>query len=325
MEKLLEVKNLEKHYPIYGGFLNRPVDAIKAVNGLNFHLNKKETLGIVGESGCGKSTTGKTIIRLTNPTHGEIFFKGKNITHIEGEELRMTRRNMQLIFQDPFSSLNPKMTVGDILSESLIIQDRLNKKERLSRVKELLNIVGLSPYQLRRYPHEFSGGQRQRIGIARAISVNPSLIVADEAVSALDVSVQAQIVNLFQDLKEEFDLTYVFISHDLSVVRFISDRIMVMYLGKIMELSDKVDLFENPLHPYTQALLSSIPTASVEKRSQRIILEGDVPDPSRLPTGCFFHPRCRYRTERCIREVPELKDVTAKHAVACHLMDNNTQ
>lgn len=320
---LLEVENLKTHFPIKKRFLKKEKQFVKAVDGLNFYVNKGETLGIVGESGCGKSTMGRSILRLIEPTEGRIIFQGKEITSLNDKDLRKMRGEMQIVFQDPYASLNPKMTVGAILGEALqthgIVQ---GSKERTEKVQELLVNVGLSPIHIDRYPHEFSGGQRQRIGLARAIAVNPSLIIADEPVSALDVSVQAQILNLFQDLKESLGLTYIFIAHDLSVVKHVSDRIGVMYLGRIVELSDKKGLFQNPLHPYTQALMSAVPSLDPDIKKERIILTGDVPSPSNPPSGCTFHTRCPYKQNVCETVIPKEINVTEGRYVSCHKYDN---
>lgn len=320
---LLEVENLKTHFPIKKRFLKKEKQFVKAVDGLNFHVNKGETLGIVGESGCGKSTMGRSILRLIEPTEGRIIFQGKEITSLNDKDLRKMRGEMQIVFQDPYASLNPKMTVGAILGEALqthgIVQ---GSKERTEKVQELLVNVGLSPIHIDRYSHEFSGGQRQRIGIARAIAVNPSLIIADEPVSALDVSVQAQILNLFQDLKESLGLTYIFIAHDLSVVKHVSDRIGVMYLGRIVELSDKNALFQNPLHPYTQALMSAVPSLDPDIKKERIILTGDVPSPSNPPSGCTFHTRCPYKQNVCETVIPKEINVAEGRYVSCHKYDD---
>lgn len=320
---LLEVENLKTHFPIKKRFLKKEKQFVKAVDGLNFHVNKGETLGIVGESGCGKSTMGRSILRLIEPTEGRIIFQGKEITSLNDKDLRKMRGEMQIVFQDPYASLNPKMTVGAILGEALqthgIVQ---GSKERTEKVQELLVNVGLSPIHIDRYPHEFSGGQRQRIGIARAIAVNPSLIIADEPVSALDVSVQAQILNLFQDLKESLGLTYIFIAHDLSVVKHVSDRIGVMYLGRIVELSDKNALFQNPLHPYTQALMSAVPSLDPDIKKERIILTGDVPSPSNPPSGCTFHTRCPFKQDVCESVIPQEINVAEGRYVSCHKYDD---
>ncbi|WP_077617301.1 ABC transporter ATP-binding protein [Bacillus sinesaloumensis] len=321
-EPILEVKNLTKHFPIKAGIFQRTVGHVKAVDGVSFFVNKGETLGIVGESGCGKSTAGRTLIRLYEPTGGDILFKGKNISKMsEGELRRSVRKDIQMIFQDPYASINPRKTLGSIISEPMITHHLYNRQERREKLSELLEMVGFNPSFINRYPHEFSGGQRQRIGIARALALNPDLIIADEAVSALDVSIQAQIINIMQDLQAELGLTYIFISHDLSVVRHISDRIAVMYLGKVMELAPKKDLFEEPLHPYTQALLSAIPVPrkkGVQAR-ERIVLKGELPSPANPPQGCVFHTRCPAATDICRNAVPEFKEVKKDHFVACHL------
>ncbi len=318
-QALLEVRGLVKYFPITKGIiLSRQVGAVKAVDGVSFFINRGETLGLVGESGCGKSTTGRLILRLIEATSGEIHFEGRNILKLGREEMRELRKDMQIIFQDPYASLNPRMTVGDIIGEPMEIHRIARGREKDKRVKELLEVVGLSPMHARRYPHEFSGGQRQRIGVARALAVNPKLIICDEPVSALDVSIQAQVINLLQDLQREFGLTYLFIAHDLSVVKHISDRVAVMYLGKIVELAAKHELYNNPQHPYTEALLSAVPIPDPTKRKHRIILEGDVPSPISPPSGCRFHTRCRYAQEVCSREDPEFVDIGDLHFVACH-------
>ncbi|MEA3423916.1 MAG: oligopeptide/dipeptide ABC transporter ATP-binding protein, partial [Bacillota bacterium] len=293
-------------------------DYVKAVEDVSFVLNEGETLGIVGESGCGKSTTGRCLLRLLEPTAGEVKFDGKILADLSKNEIRKMRRNMQFIFQDPYASLNPRLTVGETIMEPMKNFGIGDKKSRHKRVEELLAIVGLSPYHATRYPHEFSGGQRQRVGIARALSANPKLVVCDEPVSALDVSIQAQTINLLKDLQKQFNLTMIFIAHDLSVVRHISDRVAVMYLGTIVEISEYKDLYDNPLHPYTQALLSSIPRPDPKAKKDRIILEGDIPSPTNPPSGCKFHTRCRYATEICKTQKPELKQINDDHAVACH-------
>jgi oligopeptide transport system ATP-binding protein len=322
---ILQVQDLQMYFPITRGIIfQRQVGAIKAVDGISFDLYKGETLGLVGESGCGKSTTGRAILQLHRPTNGRVLFEGNSLTEIKGEELRRMRRRMQMIFQDPYASLNPRMTVGSIIGEPLEVHNiGSTKKERQERVQELLKIVGLNPVFVNRYPHEFSGGQRQRIGIARALAVNPAFIVCDEPISALDVSIQAQIINLLEDLQEELGLTYLFIAHDLSVVRHISDRIAVMYLGKIMELSDRDELYANPMHPYTQALLSAvpIPDPDIEGRRQRIILEGDVPSPANPPQGCNFCTRCPKVMDVCRDQEPPFKDYGSGHFVACWLYE----
>lgn len=322
-EPLLQVKNLKTYFPIKSRIFNKEKSFVKAVDGISFDLLRGETLGIVGESGSGKSTMGRSILRLIEPTEGSIVFKGTELTTLKKSELRKLRSQLQIVFQDPFASLNPKMTVGSILEEALITHHIGQKsKERKEKVKELLQIVGLSPTHISRYPHEFSGGQRQRIGIARAIAVNPSLIIADEPVSALDVSVQAQVLNLFQDLKKTLDLTYIFIAHDLSVVKHVSDRIGVIYLGKIVELADKKELFENPLHPYTQALMSAIPSLNPDVKKERIILTGDVPSPASPPSGCTFHPRCSFAKDICKKVAPREIQVNTKQVVNCHMYDD---
>ncbi len=322
-EILVKVRNLKKHFPIRRGVFRRQVGSVFAVDGISFDIYKGETLGLVGESGCGKSTAGRTILQLYEPTAGEVYWGDQELTKLKKEDLRKSRRHMQMIFQDPYASLNPRMTVGNIVSEPLRIQNIGNAASRKERVQELLSLVGLNPYFIKRFPHEFSGGQRQRIGIARALSTNPSFIVADEPISALDVSIQAQVVNLLDDLKQELGLTYLFIAHDLSMVRYISDRVAVMYLGHIVELGSRDEVYDHPLHPYTQALLSSIPVPDVdhEDKRKRIILEGDVPNPSAPPPGCRFHTRCAYATDICRQDDPEFRNLgpeKAPHMVACH-------
>jgi oligopeptide transport system ATP-binding protein len=322
-EILVEVKNLKKHFPIMRGVLRRQVGAVQAVDGVSFNIYKGETLGLVGESGCGKSTTGRTILQLLEPTSGQVTYEGQELTALNRNEMRKARRHMQMIFQDPYASLNPRMSVGSIVGEPLQIHNIGSSNSRKERIQELLKVVGLNPYFINRYPHEFSGGQRQRIGIARALATNPAFIVADEPISALDVSIQAQVVNLMDDLKAELGLTYLFIAHDLSMVRYISDRVAVMYLKRIVELSDRNEVFDHPLHPYTQALLSAIPVPDPEKeaRRQRLILEGDVPSPANPPSGCRFHPRCSYATEICKEEDPAFRNLgsdSQPHFVACH-------
>lgn len=317
---LLKVKKLKKYFPVRGGILSKIIGYVQAVDEISFNIKEGETLGLVGESGCGKTTTGRTIIRLLEPTAGEVDFKGKNIFKLKKEEIRKIRRNIQIIFQDPFGSLNPRMTVGEIVGESLVIHKIVkNNKEKDERVKNLLKTVGLNAGHIRRYPHEFSGGQRQRIGIARALALNPKLIICDEPVSALDVSIQAQVINLLEDLQEKFNLTYLFIAHDLSVVKHISDRVAVMYLGKIVELSSTSELYNNTQHPYTEALLSAVPIPDPTLKRQRIVLEGDVPSPFKPPVGCRFHPRCKYVKPICSQEEPELNNIGNGHFVACHL------
>ncbi|MEZ4734123.1 MAG: dipeptide ABC transporter ATP-binding protein [Caldilineaceae bacterium] len=324
-EKLLEVHDLKMHFPITRGIIfQRQVGAIKAVDGLDFTLYRGETLGLVGESGCGKSTTGRAILQLHRPTDGAVLFEGKDLTRTKGEDLRKMRRRMQMIFQDPYASLNPRMTVGSIIGEPLEVHGiGSGRKDRQERVQALLKTVGLNPYFVNRYPHEFSGGQRQRIGIARALAVNPAFIVCDEPISALDVSIQAQIINLLEDLQDELDLTYLFIAHDLSVVRHISDRIAVMYLGKIVELADRDELYADPKHPYTQALLSAvpIPDPQIENQRRRIILEGDVPSPANPPKGCNFSTRCPRVMDVCRQQEPPFKDYGNGHYAACFLYE----
>ncbi|MGE7769875.1 ABC transporter ATP-binding protein [Viridibacillus arvi] len=315
---LLEVKNLKKHFVQNKGFLKGKKSVIKAVDGVDFFIYKGETLGIVGESGCGKSTTGKMIMQLLEPTEGEVFFEGADIVKMPPNDIRHLRKEFQMIFQDPYASLNPGMKVREILREPFIIHG-YNRKDIDTKVTELLKVVGLNTYHADRYPHEFSGGQRQRIGIARALALNPKLIVADEPVSALDVSIQSQILNLMKDLQKSFNLTYLFIAHDLSVVEHISDRIAVMYLGNIVELADKQSLYKEPLHPYTQALLSAIPVPNPKVKKERIILKGDIPSPVNPPKGCVFHTRCPLVMESCKTIKPQLKEIESNHFVACHL------
>jgi oligopeptide transport system ATP-binding protein len=321
-EILLEVKDLKMWFPITQGIVfQRHIGDIKAVDGLNFFIRRGETLGLVGESGCGKSTTGRAILQLYRPTGGDVLFEGQNLCKLKGEPLRLMRRKMQMIFQDPYASLNPRMTVGDIVGEPLEVHNILRGKELRERVMDLLEVVGLNRYFINRYPHEFSGGQRQRIGVARALAVQPDFIVCDEPVSALDVSIQAQIINLLEELQSKFHLTYLFIAHDLSVVKHISDRVAVMYLGKIVELTTRSALYAKPLHPYTQALLSAvpIPDPSVEERRKRIILTGDVPSPANPPKGCRFHTRCPVKIAgTCDVHEPEFVDFGELHWVACH-------
>jgi len=321
--KLLEVKNLKKYFNLGSGFLSQKFNgSVKAIDNISFFINKGETFGLVGESGCGKSTTARVILRLTNPTEGEVIYNNKNIFKITNREMFNVRREIQIIFQDPYASLSPRMTVGDIVSEPYEIHNIGNRQERTKKVKDLLKVVGLNPEHINRYPHEFSGGQRQRIGIARALALTPKIILCDEPVSALDVSVQAQILNLMSSLQKEFDLTYLFIAHDLSVVKHVSDRVGVMYLGKIVEIAKSEDLYKKPLHPYTMGLLSAVPIPDPEKERQRkrIILQGDVPSPINPPSGCRFHPRCPNAQEICSMEEPQLKNYSEdaeEHLAAC--------
>ena len=321
-EPVIEVKDLKKYFPIRGGILSATVGQVLAVDGVSFSIRHGETLGLVGESGCGKTTAGKTVLRLIEPTGGEIRLKSKDITHLNKTEMRHARREMQMIFQDPYSSLNPRMSVGEIVGEPLDNYGLATGKEKQERVRALLNRVGLHPEDIPKRPHEFSGGQRQRIGIARALALNPSLLVADEPVSALDVSIQAQVVNLLMDIQEEYHLAYLFISHDLAVVKHISHRIAVMYLGKIVELTDKKTLFTTPLHPYTEALLSAVPIPDPRAGRESHVLEGDVPSPVSPPKGCRFHTRCLYAEERCRVQEPPFREVRPGHSVACHLRES---
>ena len=319
---LVNVQGLRMYFPVTAGLIfQRKIADVKAVDGISFSVKKGETLGLVGESGCGKSTTGRAILQLYKPTEGSVSFGGTELTKLHAGDMRRMRRRMQMIFQDPYASLNPRMSVGSIIGEPLQIHGLAKGgRARKERIQDLMRVVGLNPYYANRYPHEFSGGQRQRIGIARALAVEPDFIVADEPVSALDVSIQAQIINLMEDLQQQFGLTYLFIAHDLSVVRHISDRVGVMYLGKMMELADRNELYENPLHPYTKALLSAVPVPdpSVERTRERIILTGDVPSPLRPPSGCVFHTRCPIAVEECRQAIPEWRDVGGGHLVACH-------
>lgn len=319
-EVLLEVTNLKKYFPITKGFLKRKVGNVKAVDDVSLFIKEGETLGIVGESGCGKSTLGRTLLRLYEATAGEVRFKGIDVLNASKDQMKELRREMQIVFQDPYSSLNPRMTVSQIVGEALVEHGLYRKgKELDDYVVEIMNKCGLARYHMNRYPHEFSGGQRQRIGIARALALSPSFIVADEPVSALDVSIQSQVINLFTDLQRELHLSYMFISHDLGVVRYISHRVGVMYLGSMVELADKNTLFDNPKHPYTQALLSAIPHPDPTMKRDRIILEGDIPSPANPPSGCKFHTRCMYAEEICKEEIPEFRDLGGQHFVACHL------
>jgi oligopeptide transport system ATP-binding protein len=320
-EVLLRVEKLKKYFPIMHGLIRRHVGDVKAIDGISFDVYKGETLGLVGESGCGKSTTGRVILQLYPVTEGKIIFEGQDLSQLQGEALRKVRPRLQMIFQDPHASLNPRMTVGSIVSEPLVEHSVVRGRARRMRVEELLDLVGLNPTHANRYPHEFSGGQRQRIGIARALALNPEFIVCDEPIAALDVSIQAQVVNLLEDLQKEFGLTYLFISHDLSMIRHIAQRVAVMYLGHIMELANRKEIYENPLHPYTQALLSAVPTPNpvLEEKRVRIILSGDVPSPADPPPGCPFNTRCPIAEEQCRRVVPEWRELRPDHWVACHL------
>jgi oligopeptide/dipeptide ABC transporter ATP-binding protein len=324
-EKLLEVKNIKKYFKEEKKSLLAKDEYLKAVDDVSFTIKNGETLGLVGESGCGKSTLSRVVLRLTDADNGEILFGGQNTLKLKGAELRKVRTQMQMIFQNPFGSLNPRMTVGEIIEAPMIINKTAGRADRQKKVRELLDLVGLDKQYFNRYPHEFSGGQRQRIGIARALALNPKLLVCDEPVSALDVSIQSQILNLLYDLQKEFGLTYLFISHNLSVVKYVSNRIAVMYLGKIVEISDVDQLYSNPLHPYTKALLSAIPGADTKKKSERIILTGDVPNAVNPPSGCRFRTRCWKATELCSQIEPVLCDVDSGHAVACHLYKNNSE
>ena len=319
---LLKVDGLVKHFPVTRGIFRRQVGTVKAVDGISFEIKGRETLGLVGESGCGKSTTGRLILQLLEATSGKVFFKEHELTSISKTDLRKQRPQMQMIFQDPQDSLNPRMTVGSIISEPMMEHQRLKKKQRQERVEQLLNSVGLDPNVTNRYPHEFSGGQRQRIGIARALSLSPDFIVCDEPIAALDVSIQAQVINLLEDLQEEFGLTYLFISHDLSMIRHIANRVAVMYLGRIVELASSQELYSRPVHPYTKALLSAVPLHDpvLEKKRKRTILTGDVPSPADPPSGCHFSTRCPVAEENCFKIVPEWREISSGHNVACHLV-----
>lgn len=323
--KLIRVENLTKHFPITRGLIiPQRVGTVQAVDGVTFDIMKGETLGLVGESGSGKTTTGRTILQLSRPTSGKVYFEDIDLSELKGENLRRMRRNMQMIYQDPYASLNPRLSVGEIIHESLEAHKIGDVHKRMDRVKELLTLVGLSPHFVNRYPHEFSGGQRQRIGVARALAAHPKFIVCDEPISALDVSIQAQVVNLLEALQDKFELTYLFIAHDLSMVRHISDRTAVMYLGKVVELSTRDELYTNPLHPYTQALLSAvpIPNPTKERNRQRVILEGDVPSPVNPPSGCRFNPRCPLVIDKCKEVDPEWREVRTEHWVACHVVSD---
>jgi len=319
---LLKVDGLVKHFPITRGIFRKQVGTVKAVDGISFEIKGRETLGLVGESGCGKSTTGRVILQLLEATAGKVFFKEHELTSISKTDLRKQRPQMQMIFQDPQDSLNPRMTVGSIISEPMLEHQRLKKKQRQERVEQLLNSVGLDPNVTNRYPHEFSGGQRQRIGIARALSLSPDFIVCDEPIAALDVSIQAQVINLLEDLQEEFGLTYLFISHDLSMIRHIANRVAVMYLGRIVELASSQELYSRPVHPYTKALLSAVPLHDpvLEKKRKRTILTGDVPSPADPPSGCHFSTRCPVAEENCFKIAPEWREISSGHNVACHLV-----
>ena len=332
---LMEVKGLKKFFPIQKGLLRRTVGHVKAVDDVNFFVREGETLGLVGESGCGKSTAGRSIIRLYEPTEGQIFFKSRllgsdgnpkmvNLLDLKPDEMKLIRREISMVFQDPINSLNPRMTVSDIVAEPMVIHGLNNGRETEEVIIRLLERVGLRPDHLRRYPHEFSGGQRQRIGIARALSLNPRLVICDEPVSALDVSIQAQTLNLLQDLQKDFNLSYIFVAHDLSVVQHISDRVAVMYVGKVAEIATAEELYSHPLHPYTEALLSAVPKPDPLYKSERIVMQGDVADPSNPPSGCYFHPRCRYAQEICKTTLPEFRELKPDHFVACHRAEELT-
>jgi len=318
-EPILKVEHLKKYFPIKGGIFRKTIGDVKSVDDISFEIKANETMGLVGESGCGKTTAGRTILRLIEKTSGNVFYKGKDIYNLNKNDMRNIRPNMQMIFQDPYSSLNPRMTVGEIVGEALIDHKLCSKAEVTERVKDMITSCGLAPYHINRFPHEFSGGQRQRIGIARALILNPQLLIADEPVSALDVSIQAQIINLLCELQEKKGFSCLFISHDLSVVQHISQKIGVMYLGSIVELSEKKELFKNPLHPYTKALLSAVPIPDPTLKRNREILKDDIPNPADPPSGCKFHTRCNYATKKCSEEVPQFKNVGNNHLVACHL------
>lgn len=319
---LIEVKNLVKYYPVYGGVFKRVVAQVKAVDDVSFSINKGETLGLVGESGCGKSTVGHTMLGLLPHTSGSVIYKGNNLFELNSKEIKEMRHHLQIVFQDPYASLDPRLPVGDSISEGLKIHNIGNNQERFERVIEAMRSVGLEDYHAMRYPHEFSGGQRQRIGIARALVMKPDFIVLDEPVSALDVSIQAQVLNILRELQQNFGLTYLFVAHNLAVVEHISDRVAVMYLGKVVELADRKELFSKPLHPYTRALMSAIPIPNPRVKRERIILEGDVPSPLNPPSGCRFHPRCPYAEERCSIEEPAFREIKPNHWVACHFAED---
>jgi len=323
---LLEVKDLKKHFPIRRGFLRKTVGHVKAVDGISFYIKEGETFGLVGESGCGKTTTGRCLIRLIEPTSGEIIFNDEdtgrvNVEKLDRDQMRALRRDMQIVFQDPYSSLNPRLTIKQIVGEPLVVNRVAKGQQLVDRIAELLRAVGLRPEYIDRYPHAFSGGQRQRIGIARALALNPKLIVCDEPVSALDVSIQAQVLNLLENLQADFDLTYLFIAHDLSVIKHISDRVAVMYVGKLVEMAETEELFTNPMHPYTEALMSAVPKPDPRARSKRIVLAGEVANPANPPPGCYFHPRCHYAQAICSQEQPLFQDLGNEHWVACHFAE----
>lgn len=321
-EIILSVRDLKKWFPIAKKKFGEKTQHVKAVDGVSFDIKYGETLGVVGESGCGKTTLGRSILRLIEPTSGEVYFEGQNLVELNKEEMRKKRSDLQIMFQDPYGSLNPRMTVGDIIAEPLDIQTDLSKEEKIKRVVELMKTCGLDPIYIRRYPHEFSGGQRQRIGIARSLALTPKLIVCDEPVSALDVSIQSQIINLLMDLQDKYGLTYIFISHDLSVIYHMVDRVAVMYLGRLMEVADKEDLYNNPLHPYTKALIQAVPTLDYEHKNKKTILKGDIPSPVNPPSGCVFHTRCPECKDICSKKVPELREVVSGRTVACHFAEN---
>ncbi|MCR1290140.1 ABC transporter ATP-binding protein [Shouchella clausii] len=322
---LLEAKGLKMHFPIKAGVIRRTVGYVKAVDGITLNVYKGESLGIVGESGSGKSTLGRMLLRLLDPTEGEVYFNGEQISNLSNRKMRPYRRDMQMVFQDPYASLNPRMTIGELLEEPLLVHKTMNTKaDRKKRAEELLETVGLPKSSYNKYPHEFSGGQRQRVGIARALSTKPKLIIGDEPVSALDVSIQSQVLNLMKDLQDEFQLTYLFIAHDLSVVKHISDRVAVMYLGRIVEIAQKDSLYETPLHPYTEALISAVPSTDVTVKKEKISLKGELPSPANPPKGCAFHTRCPHAYERCKHERPEMTEQKAGHFVACHLYTDSS-